>query len=43
MRCKPVHRVFLDEFGQLGRMDRLADSITLLRGRHGLWRTAPTS
>jgi type IV secretion system protein VirD4 len=23
---------FLDEFGQLGRMDRLADSITLLRG-----------
>jgi type IV secretion system protein VirD4 len=30
----PVHRVgfFLDEFGQLGRMDRLADSITLLRG-----------
>jgi type IV secretory pathway TraG/TraD family ATPase VirD4 len=31
---KPVHRVafFLDEFGQLGRMDRLADSVTLLRG-----------
>ena len=31
---KPQHRVafFLDEFGQLGRMDRLADSITLLRG-----------
>jgi type IV secretory pathway TraG/TraD family ATPase VirD4 len=31
---KPAHRVafFLDEFGQLGRMDRLADSITLLRG-----------
>ena len=30
----PPHRVgfFLDEFGQLGRMDRLADSITLLRG-----------
>jgi type IV secretory pathway TraG/TraD family ATPase VirD4 len=30
----PAHRVgfFLDEFGQLGRMDRLADSITLLRG-----------
>ena len=29
-----AHRVafFLDEFGQLGRMDRLADSITLLRG-----------
>jgi type IV secretory pathway TraG/TraD family ATPase VirD4 len=32
--ARPVHRVgfFLDEFGQLGRMDRLADSITLLRG-----------
>ena len=31
---KPQHRVafFLNEFGQLGRMDRLADSITLLRG-----------
>ncbi len=31
---KPAYRVafFLDEFGQLGRMDRLADSITLLRG-----------
>jgi type IV secretory pathway TraG/TraD family ATPase VirD4 len=31
---KPAHRVafFLDEFGQLGRMDRLADSVTLLRG-----------
>jgi type IV secretory pathway TraG/TraD family ATPase VirD4 len=31
---RPKHRVgfFLDEFGQLGRMDRLADSITLLRG-----------
>jgi type IV secretory pathway TraG/TraD family ATPase VirD4 len=31
---RPVHRVafFLDEFGQLGRMDRLADSVTLLRG-----------
>ena len=31
---KPLHRVafFLDEFGQLGRMDRLADSVTLLRG-----------
>jgi type IV secretion system protein VirD4 len=31
---RPEHRVafFLDEFGQLGRMDRLADSITLLRG-----------
>ena len=31
---KPAHRVafFLDEFGQLGRMDRLADSITRLRG-----------
>ena len=29
-----AHRVafFLDEFGQLGRMDRLADSVTLLRG-----------
>ncbi len=29
-----VQRVafFLDEFGQLGRMDRLADSVTLLRG-----------
>lgn len=27
---RPVHRVafFLDEFGQLGRMDRLADSVT---------------
>ena len=23
---------FLDEFGQLGRMDRLADSVTVLRG-----------
>jgi type IV secretory pathway TraG/TraD family ATPase VirD4 len=37
---KPVHRVafFLDEFGQLGRMDRLADSTTLLRGYGGqLW------
>jgi type IV secretion system protein VirD4 len=32
--ARPQHRVgfFLDEFGQLGRMDRLADSITLLRG-----------
>ncbi len=32
--ARPPHRVafFLDEFGQLGRMDRLADSITLLRG-----------
>jgi type IV secretion system protein VirD4 len=32
--ARPIHRVgfFLDEFGQLGRMDRLADSITLLRG-----------
>jgi type IV secretion system protein VirD4 len=32
--ARPAHRVafFLDEFGQLGRMDRLADSITLLRG-----------
>jgi type IV secretory pathway TraG/TraD family ATPase VirD4 len=31
---RPAYRVafFLDEFGQLGRMDRLADSITLLRG-----------
>lgn len=31
---RPVQRVafFLDEFGQLGRMDRLADSVTLLRG-----------
>jgi type IV secretion system protein VirD4 len=31
---RPAHRVafFLDEFGQLGRMDRLADSVTLLRG-----------
>ena len=31
---KPQHQVafFLDEFGQLGRMDRLADSVTLLRG-----------
>ncbi len=31
---RPKHRVafLLDEFGQLGRMDRLADSITLLRG-----------
>jgi type IV secretory pathway TraG/TraD family ATPase VirD4 len=31
---KPLYRVafFLDEFGQLGRMDRLADSVTLLRG-----------
>jgi type IV secretory pathway TraG/TraD family ATPase VirD4 len=31
---RPLHRVafFLDEFGQLGRMDRLADSVTLLRG-----------
>ena len=31
---RPEHRVafFLDEFGQLGRMDRLADSIALLRG-----------
>ena len=31
---KPAHRVafFLDEFGQLGRMDSLADNITLLRG-----------
>lgn len=31
---KPAHRValFLDEFGKLGRMDRLADSVTLLRG-----------
>jgi hypothetical protein len=31
---RPPHRVafFLDEFGQLGRMDRLADSVTLLRG-----------
>ena len=30
---RPAHRVafFLDEFGQLGRMDRLADSVTLLR------------
>ncbi len=38
---RPVHRVafFLDEVsGQLGRMDRLADSVTLLR-RYGaqLW------
>jgi type IV secretory pathway TraG/TraD family ATPase VirD4 len=34
VRERPVHRVafFLDEFGQLGRMDSLADSITLLRG-----------
>ena len=32
--ARPAHRVafFLDEFGQLGRMDRLADGITLLRG-----------
>jgi type IV secretory pathway TraG/TraD family ATPase VirD4 len=32
--ARPAHRVafYLDEFGQLGRMDRLADSITLLRG-----------
>jgi type IV secretory pathway TraG/TraD family ATPase VirD4 len=32
--ARPKHRVafFLDEFGQLGRMDRLADGITLLRG-----------
>ncbi len=32
--ARPAHRVafFLDEFGQLGRMDRLADSVTLLRG-----------
>jgi type IV secretion system protein VirD4 len=31
---RPLYRVafFLDEFGQLGRMDRLADSVTLLRG-----------
>ncbi len=31
---RPVQQVafFLDEFGQLGRMDRLADSVTLLRG-----------
>jgi type IV secretory pathway TraG/TraD family ATPase VirD4 len=31
---RPEYRVtfLLDEFGQLGRMDRLADSITLLRG-----------
>jgi type IV secretion system protein VirD4 len=31
---RPAHRVgfYLDEFGQLGRMDRLADAITLLRG-----------
>lgn len=31
---KPVYRgaFFLDEFGHLGRMDRLADSVTLLRG-----------
>ena len=31
---RPARRVafFLDEFGQLGRMDRLADGITLLRG-----------
>jgi type IV secretory pathway TraG/TraD family ATPase VirD4 len=31
---RPEHRVafILDEFGQLGRMDSLADSITLLRG-----------
>ena len=31
---RPVQRValFLDEFGQLGRIDRLADSVTLLRG-----------
>ncbi|MCB8878394.1 type IV secretory system conjugative DNA transfer family protein [Acidisoma silvae] len=31
---KPAHRVafFLDEFGQLGRMDSLADNITMLRG-----------
>jgi type IV secretory pathway TraG/TraD family ATPase VirD4 len=31
---RPPQRVafFLDEFGQLGRMDRLADSVTLLRG-----------
>jgi type IV secretory pathway TraG/TraD family ATPase VirD4 len=31
---RPKYRIafFLDEFGQLGRMDRLADSITLLRG-----------
>ena len=33
-QARPAHRVafFLDEFGQLGRMDRLADSVTLLRG-----------
>jgi type IV secretion system protein VirD4 len=32
--ARPKYRVafLLDEFGQLGRMDRLADSITLLRG-----------
>jgi type IV secretion system protein VirD4 len=32
--ARPKHRVayILDEFGQLGRIDRLADSITLLRG-----------
>ncbi len=39
-QSRPAHRVafFLDEFGQLGRMDRLADSITLLRGYGGqLW------
>lgn len=31
---RPARRVafFLDEFGQLGRMDRIADGITLLRG-----------
>jgi type IV secretory pathway TraG/TraD family ATPase VirD4 len=31
---KPANRVafFLDEFGQLGRMDSLADNITMLRG-----------
>ena len=31
---KPAARVafFLDEFGQLGRMDSLADNITILRG-----------
>jgi len=32
--ARPAHRVafFLDEFGQFGRMDRLADNVALLRG-----------
>ena len=31
---RPAHRVafFLDEFGQLGRLDNLVDSLTLMRG-----------